>query len=151
MSDYKSILKTSWDAIPEPKTLPVGSWLLVGQGATFKAPADDTKSPQILFVYGVKTPMDDVDEGELANLGPDYDYGINKVYARFFVGENSDWHRVRQHLGKHGIDVEGLSIEETLKAFRGTEVIAFLDQRTYVNGSGQEVEENNPTSFIPVA
>lgn len=150
MSDYADILQGSWDNIPEVATLPDGSWLLKGRNATFQAPRDADKSPVVLFVYEPKEPMDDVDAEELEKLGGDYDFSSNRIFVRFYVETNADWDRIRAHLLKHKIDPKGKSIEETLKAVRGAEVIAHLKTETYQNNAGDMVTQNKADGFLPV-
>ena len=150
MSDYADIVQQSWDEIPEVKVLPAGSWLLRGRNATYQ-PAKGEGSPSVLFVYGVKEPMDDVDNAELAKLGTDYDVEANKIFTRFFIGDNSDWDKVRKHLEKHGVTTKGQSISDSLKGFQGSQVIAYVDQRSFTNNAGQPQVENTASNFTPVA
>jgi hypothetical protein len=152
MSDnYEDLLDKSFDEIPEPQVLPVGSWRLEGRNATFQAPKEAGKSATVLFVYKAKEPMDDVDEDELAKLGEDYDYGLKPIFVRIWLESGADFDKVRKHLKNHGISLEGgKSIKDILKEdFRGTEVIASLDKRSFVNGVGEEQEENTATMFVP--
>jgi len=151
MSDnYEDILNQSWDQIPEAQTLPVGSYLLRGRNASYQPAKDADKSPVVLFVYQPKEPMDDVNEEELAALGENYDIADNKIFVRFYVDDNAQWDVVRNHLIKHGIDPKGKSIADSLKAFKGTEVIAYLDQRQYTNAAGEQVTQNDAKQFAPV-
>lgn len=147
MSDetYESLLDRSWDEIPEVKALPVGSYRLRGRNASYKA-GDGDKNPFFLFVYEVREPMDDVDEDALADLGPDYDVQENRVFHRIWVETGADMDGVRKHLAKHNVPLGG-TIKDSLKAFKGTEVIAYLDQRVFENSAGETVTENNAKSF----
>lgn len=150
MSEYADILSQSWDNIPQPKLLPVGSWLLKGRNASFQAAKDETKSNAVLFVYSAKEPMDDVDSDALSELGAEYDVAENKIFFRMYVDDAAAWDGVRNHLAKHGIDTAGKSIADSLKAFKGTEVIAYLDQNTFVNAAGESVTSNNAKQFAQV-
>lgn len=150
MTDYADIVKGSWDEIPEVQVLPTGSWLLRGRNATYQ-PAKGEGSPSVLFVYGVKEPMDDVDNTELSKLGDNYDVEANKIFTRFFIGDNSDWDKVRKHLEKHGVSTKGKSIADSLKEFQGAQVIAYVDQRSFTNNAGQSQTENTASNFTPVA
>lgn len=150
MSDYADILKQSWDELPELVPLPQGSWLLRARGASYQPAKDADKSPTVTFIYSAKEPMDDVSQEELEALGSNYDVSSNRIFARFFVSDGADWDAVRKHLAKHGVEVKGKTIEESLKAIKGTEVIAYLGQRTYTNNAGQDVVENNPSNFTAV-
>lgn len=151
MSDnYEDILDRGWDEIPEVKPLPVGSWLLKGRNASYQPAKTADKSPSVLFVYEPKEPMDDVDEAGLADLGKDYEYGNNRIFFRKWIETSADWDQVRNHLTKHGVDVKGSSIKDTLAAFKGTEVIAYLNHRSFVNAAGESQIDCQPTSFSAV-
>ncbi len=144
---YESILDKQWDDIQKPEVLPVGSWLLQGRNAVHQPAKSADGNERILFVYSVKEPMDDVDEDALEALGADYDYTENRVFASFWLETGRDLDAVRNHLGKHGVDTKGQSIKESLVAFKGTQVVSYLDQKTYDNAAGETVQDNNPTSF----
>lgn len=148
-ADYSDILTKSWDEIPEPKTLPNGSYRLKGRNASFLPAKDDNSNPRILFFYSVKEPMDDVDQDALDALGPDYDMEENDVVATFWLQKSKDYANVKAHLKLHGVDVSG-NIQDSLKAFKGSEVNAFLTSETFTNAQGQLVEQNKPTAFTAV-
>ena len=148
MADYEAILNKSWDEIPPVKVLPTGSWLLRGQNATYQEGKGDN-SPSVLFVYKAKEPMEDVSTDDMDALGPEYDVSANRIFVRFFISDNADWDKVRKHLAKHGVDVH-TSISDSLKAFKGTEVVAYLGTRTYTDNAGEEQEDNTASSFTPV-
>lgn len=148
MSDtYESILDKQWDDVQQSAVLPVGSWLLQGKNAVHQPAKSADGNERILFVYSVKEPMDDVDEDALADLGADYDYNENRVYASFWIETGRDLDAVRNHLIKHGVDVKGKTIKESLEGFKGTQVVSYLDERSYTNAGGEVVTDNNPTSF----
>lgn len=150
MSDYKEILSKSWDEIPEAKALPVGSYLLKARNASFQPPKGDN-SPMVMFVYAPKEAMDDVNTDALAALGDNYDIADNRVFKTFFIETNADWDAVRKHIVKHGVDLKGKSLEEGLAAIKGTEVIAYLDQKTFTSKqTGELVTNNDPKEFVPV-
>lgn len=144
---YESILDKQWDDIQKPEVLPVGSWLLQGRNAVHQPAKSADGNERILFVYSVKEPMDDVDEDALEALGADYDYTENRVFASFWLETGRDLDAVRTHLRKHGVDTEGKTIKESLGAFKGTQVVSYLDHKTYDNAAGETVQDNNPTSF----
>ena len=148
--DYASIVDRSWDSIPPVELLPQGSWLLRGQNATYQAAKGDG-SPSVLFVYKVKEPMDDVTAEDIEKLGQNYDVEANKIFTRFWIGDNSDWDKVRKHLAKHGVDTTGKSISDSLKEFKGTEIVAYLDQRSFQNNAGETQEDNVASNFTPVS
>lgn len=152
MSDYADIADLSWDNIQEPKTLPVGSYLLRASNASFQPAKDADKSPVVMFVYRVKEPMDDVKTEELEELGAEYDITENKVFHRIYIEDGSSWDQVRKHLEKHRVEMvsgEG-GVLKTLKKFKGTEVIAYLEQRSFTRASGEVGIANNATTFAAV-
>ena len=149
---YEEILNRSWDDIPEELLLPVGSWLLTGRNASFLPAREEGKNPRVLFFYTPKEPMDDVDQDALAEIGyPDnYDISENQIVKTIWIEGNRDWRQVKAHLEMHGVDTSAGSIMESLKAFRGTEVVAYLDQRQFTRANGEEQFENSPTNFSPI-
>lgn len=152
MSDYADILKGSWGDVPVVSVLPDGSWLLRGQSASFQPAKDADKQSRVMFVYTPKEPMDDVDAAALTALGADYEFDANRIFFNIFVGSRADWDKVRNHLKLHGIDTpEDKSIEDSLKEFKGTEVVAYLQSRTYQNNSGAMQEDNVASGFAAVS
>ncbi len=149
MSDYAEIAELSWDEIQEPKPLPVGTYLLRARNAVFQPSKDADKSPVVMFVYVPKEAMADVKTDELEALGPEYDIGENKIFARFYIEDGSSWDQVRKHLAKHGVTASG-KIEDTLKKVKGTEVLAYLDQNTFKRKDGSNGVGNNATEFAAV-
>lgn len=149
MSDYAEIAALSWENIPEPKVLPAGSYLLRGKNATYQPSKDADKSPSFLFVYGVKEPMDDVPAEDLEALGDGYDVENNQIFHRIWVETAVDFDKVRKHLELHGIEVKG-SIPDTLKKFKGTQVVAYLKQRNFTDKSGANRVDNNAEQFAKV-
>lgn len=144
---YTDILNRSWDDIPEAKLLPVGTWLLRGNNVGVFPPKEEGQATRVAFFYQAKEPMDDVREDELAALGEDYSYSENDVVKQFFINRNKDWDSVRKHLELHGIDSKGKTQIETFKEFKGTEVLSFVDTKTFTSNTGETRTENNPTSF----
>lgn len=149
MSDYAEIADLSWDNIQEPKPLPVGTYLLRARNAVFQPSKEADKSPVVMFVYVPKEAMEDVKSDELEALGADYDIGENKIFARFYIEDGSSWDQVRKHLAKHGIEATG-KIEDTLKKVKGTEVLAYLEQKTFTRKDQTVGVANNATEFAPV-
>lgn len=149
---YSDILSRSWDDIPEPKNLPVGTWLLKGGNASYIPKKDGSEQDaRVLFFYEAKEPMDDVDQTDLAALGPDYDFAENDIVKQFYVRRNKDWDAVRKHLELHGITVTGgVSIQDALKSFKGSEVLSYLNVKTYTKNDGTVVTSNDPTTFAAV-
>ncbi len=149
MSDYADIADLSWDNIQEPKPLPVGTFLLRARNAVFQPSKDADKSPVVMFVYVPKEAMEDVKADELEALGPDYDIGENKIFVRFYIEDGASWDQVRKHLAKHGIEAAG-KIEDTLKRVKNTEVLAYLEQKTFTRKDGTVGVANNATEFAAV-
>lgn len=150
MSDaHSDILNKSWADIPQPKVLPVGTWLLQGRNASFIPKKEDsTLSARVLFFYRAKEPMDDVNQDELAALGDNYDFDNNDIVKQFWVDRPKDWDAVRRHLELHGVEISG-SIQDTLKRFKNTEVLAYLNTKTFTS-NGESKVDNDPTSFAAV-
>lgn len=149
MSGYENLLNQRFDAFPDPKPLPVGSWLLKLRNASYK-PGNGEQNAKFIFVYQPKEPMDDVDDAQLAELGPDYDVSSNQLFKNFFVESASDVAAVRRHVAKHGVDVEGKTIEDALKAIKGAEIIGYLQQRTFTDRAGEVRTDNDIQSFVAV-
>lgn len=144
-ADFDDIMNASWDELPDVKPLPKGSYLLKGQAGKYKEAGEDT-SASVLIIYKVREAMSDVDSAELDDLGPNYDIKANKVFHRFWVEDAGDWEQVKSHLRLLGIPIQG-KITETLKQVRGKEVVAFLEQRSFIDRNGQNRTEMNATSF----
>lgn len=148
MADYEDIMTESWDDIPTDKLLPVGSYRLRCTNVSYvKAKAVDANDA-FLFIYSVVSSEADVDQDELDLLG-DYDLTEKKVFFRAWVESAADFDAVRKHMKKHGIDPSGRTVKETIDELKGTEVIAYLDLRTFTNNLGETVQENSPKQFAP--
>ena len=147
--NYADILNESWDNIQEVVVLPIGSWLLRTRNASLQPPKTEGGNPSVLFVYEPKEPMQDVDQEALDALGADYNYSENRVFFRVWLETGADKDRLRQHIMRHGVDLTGMSIGESLKAVKGTEVVAYLSQKQITNkGSGETRVENDPQNFV---
>lgn len=149
MSDYADIADLSWDNIQEPKTLPVGTYLLKLRNAVFQPAKDADKSPVVMFVHVPKEAMEDVKGDELEALGDNYEIGENKIFTRIFIEDGSSWAAVRNLLVKHGLKVSG-NIQESLKAAKGAEVLGYLDQDRFTRKDGTVGTGNKVTEFAPV-
>lgn len=149
MSDYKDILNTSWDEIPEPEVLPLGSWLLRVKGAKYFEPNEEKEtSARVMFILGAKEPMNDVSQAELEALtAKNYDITQNRIFYTIWMEDGAAWQQVRVFLKRLGVDLSGKSPKESLKDARGKEIVGFLDTRTYTNGAGAVVTENVISSF----
>lgn len=148
---YEDILNTGWGNIPRPKLLPIGSYVLKGKTATYQPPKSADKSPVVLFIYSVGEPMEDVDSDAFEALGSDYDPSVNSIFHREYVDTAEGWNRVINHLAKHGVNADDYDTKaEAFKAFRGTEVVAYLGQDAYVNAAGEQVVSNRASQFSPL-
>jgi len=147
---YEDLLKRSWSEIPEVFLLPVGTWRLRARNAVFQPPKSAESNACMLFIYDAREPQDDVNEDALAELGADYDFSENRVFGRFWLETGADWDNVRKHLAKHGVDVDNLSIEDSLKDVKGREIFAYLNQDTYTAQGGEVREKNEPSQFVSV-
>ncbi len=149
MSDYEDILNQGRDEIPEPQLLPVGSWRLKNTGWSFMEAKDASKNDCVLFIYVAKEPLEDVDEDALASLG-DYDISTNKIFFRIWLETRADWDKVVKHIDKHNrVGVDGEPVRDMLDGMKGSEVIAWLDQRSYEKNK-EMVNSNDPINFTPV-
>lgn len=146
--NYEDIMKASWDDLPEVQVLPVGTYRLKAQQATYQKAKAADQSPKVLFPYAVKESLDDVDPDALEELGLDYDLTENRVFASFWVETAADWQKVRMHLGKHGIDTTGgKSLEDSFKEVKGSEIFAYLEQRNFTDNTGEVRTVNEPKNF----
>ena len=152
--NYEDLLDRQWSDIPEVSILPVGSWGLKGVNVFHKKALRAEEKERLLFFYAAETPMDDVDEDELRNLGADYDFGQNRIVSTFWLenglNPSRDMDTVRAHLKKHGIDLGVLSLRESFEEFKGSEVVAYLGTQTYTTNSGEQKTDNIPSAFSPV-
>jgi len=151
--DYEDLLERTRAETPTLKLLPVGSYRLKHSGnAKFVTAKDSDKNDSVMFVYSVMEPLEDVDAEELNALG-DYDISMNKLFFRVWIESETDWANFWSHVDKHG--EMGLGPEATRKeamaAMKGSEIIAWLEQRTFQNKAGDMVDTNDPVNFAPVA
>jgi hypothetical protein len=146
--NYEDIMNQVWDNIPKPKTLPQGSWKLRLRNGSITAPKEGQKSGRALFFYDAIEPMDDVDQSAIQALGS-YDYALTEMVARFWVtpGNGSDLNKVRNHIEKHGVSTAGVTIGDSLKAIKNTDVIAYVTEQ--VNPKTGDME-NVLSNFITV-
>ncbi len=148
--NYADILKRGMDEIPDPKTLPTGTWLLKLLGAPkFIPPREEGKSGQVLFVLQPVEPGDDVDADEIEALGSNYDVAGNRIFYKPWVETSADWAAIRRLLVKFGADPKA-SYEDAFKEVKGQTIFADLGYRTYTNNSGEVVEENTVSNFAAV-
>lgn len=148
MSSYTDIATQAWDNVPEIKLLPVGSYQLKCRGASIQAPKSAEGNSSVMITYEPTDAMDDVDMSE---LGDDYDMSGNRLFCRFWLSDAADLNRLRKHILAHGVDTKGMTVDESIKALKGSSVVAYVNTRQYVGSDGNSVTENVASGFQPVA
>lgn len=154
MSDtYEDILKRQYGQIQKVKTLPTGTWRIKCKNATFqKGNAEEGKNPAFMFVHVPLTPSDDVDEGQLAELGAQYDVGENRLFTKVWYESGRDLDAFFDLVKKHGVEVTPeMSVEDALKAVKGKEIMSYLGTKTFKSKTGAMVTDNQTENFAPVA
>ena len=148
--DYKELLNRTRAETPDEKQLPLGSYRLKGRGARFLPAKEDDKNDSVMFIYNPMEALQDVDMDALAELG-DYDITQNKIFFRVWIETETDWAAFWRHMDKHGAVMgPDATRKEAMGAIKGTEIIAWLDQRTFENKAGDMVDTNDPTNFAPI-
>lgn len=147
--DYDDILNATWEGMPTEVVLPAGAWVLRGENAAFVRPKEEGKKAKVLFSYKAVAPVEGVDTSSLPD---DYDISINNLTFTIFIETAKDWDQVRKHLAKHGVAVTGALFDERgklafNKAFRGTEVVANLEQDNYENAQHEVIWQNKLSGF----
>lgn len=149
--DYDDILNQTWEDVPEPELIPIGGWLLVGGNVSLIKPKEEGKSAKILFGYKAKEPVS-VDADRLDEMG-NYDFTINDLNFTIYIENAADWDKVRKHLLLSGVEIDPKEkiVNEAgklsfAKAFRGSEVVAEVGQRTY-EVAGVTKWDNSLTKF----
>ena len=152
VDNYDDILNATWDDIPVEHVLPTGGWLLRGDNAAFIRPKEEGKKAKVLFTYKAVQPTETVRAEDLEELPEGYDLSINNLQHQVFIESAADWDNVRKHLAKHGITLTGNLFDERgklafNKAFRGSEIVANLDQDNYQNDAGETIWKNKLNNF----
>lgn len=149
---YDDILDRSWSEMPKALNLPLGTYELEGRNASFlKADTDKNLNARVLIFDKVIQPMEDVDEDAIRALGENYDFTNNEVVTTIWLEKDVDWDEVNQNLQKRGLDTDSMTLRESLKAVKGTRVLAYLNQGTFTTRSGEVKTENRATSFAAVS
>lgn len=151
--DYDDLLNQTWEELPENKNIPAGGWLLKGTNVALIKPKEEDQDLKVLFTYNPKEPIS-VPQDLLDDMG-DYDFTGNDIQFTVYIRRASDWNDVKAHLAKHGVELSGALLNEAgklafAKAFRGTEVIADIGERSYQNAAGDTVWQNTASKFQPV-
>lgn len=154
VSNYDDILNRTWEDVPEPVLLPGGGWLFKGQSAGLVKPREEGEGKlKVIFNYKAVRPVT-VAEDLLDELG-DYDFTINDLSFTIFLESAADWDKVRKHLAIHGVEMKGSILDENgklafNKAFRDSEVVAEVSQRSYENRDGDTIWQNSLSKFQAV-
>lgn len=149
-TSYEDILNRSVDELPEPKLLPAGSWVLKATGgARYVAARDENSKAQVRFFYEPVEPLSDVDDDQLEELGADYDYGNNILSFSVWIERETDWRKVVDHVKKHGVDTEGLTVKEAMAAVKSARIVGAVTQRQYLDKNTQEQRTvNDVNKFV---
>lgn len=148
--DYANLLNMTWDDLPLEQLLADGDWEFVGKNAKLMEPKEEGKNPQLLFFYKAVQPVE-VSDDLIAAMG-DYDFRQNDVSAQIWLDKASAWRgKVGPHLEKHGINPAGKLVQDLLKEFKGSHVIATVGQRNYTNGANELVTQNTLSNFRSVS
>ncbi len=150
--DYEALLDRTRAETPTLELLPTGSYRLKHSGnAKFTQAKEDGKNDSVMFIYSAMEAMEDVDADALAALG-DYDISQNKLFFRVWIESEVDWANFWSHVDKHGDLGLGpdASRKEAMAAMKGTEIIAWLEQRTFQNKAGDMIDTNDPVNFASV-
>lgn len=148
--DYEALLERTRAETPTLEMLPAGSYRLKARGARFQTARDDDKNDCVMFIYNPMEPLEDVDIEQLSALG-DYDITQNKLYFRIYIEGESDWGKFWTHIDKHGL-IQGpeATRKQAMKDVKGSEIIAFLEQRTFQSKAGEMIDTNDPVNFASV-
>lgn len=142
------ILNRNWSEMSRSAVLPIGDYKWKARSGSFKA-TDDWSA--VTFVLVCQEAMETVDADALEELGDNYDLSVNTVFHKIFTSEASDWDKVRDVLTAFGIDVDNLTIKESLKAVKGREIVAYSKPNTRTdNRTGELIEENVLSGFKSV-
>lgn len=143
---YEGILNRTWGEIPEPQTLPEGSYVVRIVSMKLNE-ATETQKETVGVILKPEEVMDDVDSEDLAALGDNYDIASNTIFDRIFT-EDGGWEKVRNLLKKAGTYDAAQSIPESFKAAVGSKVVAFLKVREYTDKqSGEDRVVNNVGAY----
>lgn len=147
--NYEDILKKAYGQIQKVRPLPTGTWRLKCRNASFqKGDSENGKNPAFMFVYVPVSPADDVDEGQLAELGATYDVAENRVFFKVWYETGRDLNTFFDHVAKHGVKVtDGMTIEDAMKAVKGKEIMSYLGLRTFKTKAGDTVTDNDAETF----
>ena len=142
--DMQDILKRSMDEVEEPKPAPVGTYTLKALSAKLRPNTGEGDSDFFAqFVYVPTAAHDDVDGAELDGL----DLESVRIFHRIWLADARDDWKLKQHLAKHGVEVSGRDLDESLKAIKGYEITAYIEQAMV---EGFDTPVNNASGFAAV-
>lgn len=144
--DYNDLLNVAWDDLPEDINLASGDWELKGKNAKYMAAREEGQNGYVLFFYKATQPLT-VADGDIEAMG-EYDFKQNDLSFQIWIDKNSAWKgKVGPHLQKHGINPEGHTIPDLLKAFSGSSVIATIGERSFTTKAGELATQNTLSNF----
>lgn len=151
MSNYEDILNRPWGDLPEPQTLPEGSWLLRGVFLKFNGgDEENNKPPFVNLGFRAEEAMDDVSADDLAALGENYDVGAGLIFKRLNLDGQDGWEQLRTIQKKMGAYDPSKSPVDGAKDFNGKAVVGYLKVRKYTDkNTGEEKTVNDIVSFMP--
>lgn len=135
MTNFEDFFKKGLNELPKPMALPRGHYILALRGTFKRPPREEGKSGQVVFFYEPVEPCDDVDPGELEAFGAEgRSIKDNSVSVEFWLGEWKDVKAIFDHIGLHGVDVEGVAdLSVALKAATNKRVVAYVSTETYMH------------------
>lgn len=159
MANYEETLNRQWKDLPKVQVLPCGSWEVVGQNMAYVESQEAGKSNKVLAFLKARSPMDDVDEAQLAELkgpnGSTYDPSINTIVHTIWVDDDAKWDGVRDFLkiftGMSDDEIDSMTQLESFKKFKGSHAVAVLGERAYTDATGNMKRENTVKSVVPIA
>jgi len=152
LQSYEEILQKGWDEIPEPQFLPDGSYRFRCTGAKVMPPKNADQSARCVFAMEPQEAMDDVNSDALAALGEGYDISENVIFPTIWLSKGTDWAKVRAILTKLGVNLADYdTIEASLKAAKGCEVIGYVTMRHYIDKANKPQQENVIQTFAELS
>jgi hypothetical protein len=140
LDDYDDILDKSFSEIPMPKDVPLTNYLATCDGMSFVKPKKEGVSPQVLVFFRLSSPVEALDEDDIAELGTDYNFELNRYARQVWISEGRDWKTVLDILHTLGVDTEdGLTVKEAMKNAKGREAVVALKRgKPYTGSDGKE-------------
>ena len=140
--DFNAILNKKANEVEAPVALPVGSYLLTVVAYSFGT-SQKQQAPFVKFEFQPVSAGEDVDQEALAKVK---NLNERKVNATFYITEESLF-RIKDFLGKCGLDVEGEStLSELIPTSIGCQVIGIMKAELANDNSGREFIRLN--SFV---